>query len=135
MTTSVDTNVLIDILANDPEYAASSAQSLEEARGWGRLIVCEVVVAELGRFIADITAVNQFFDSLELEYVPISFSAACLAGRLWADHTVSAARGRRAVADFLIAGHAMTEADRLLTRDQEFLRLPLGRLQVVIPGA
>ena len=133
MTTAVDTNVLIDILANDPAYAALSAQNLEEARRRGRLVVCEVVIAELGRFVADLRALNLFLDSLGLEFVPVSFSAACLAGRLWAGHRVSGVSKRRAVADFLIAAHAMAEADRLLTRDRDFLALPLEGLEVVIP--
>ncbi len=135
MTTAVDTNVLIDVLSNDSVFAVRSRDSLAEASGRGRLIVCDVVIAELGRFVTDVDDLSEFLRELSLDYVPTSLAAAAKAGRLWSDYRRAGGSRRRAVADFLIAAHAMSEADRLLTRDTDFQQLSLGDLEVLIPEA
>lgn len=135
MIAAVDSNILFDVLLPNPDFLMASTNALSEARAAGALLICEVVIAEIRPFLPDDSVLLLFMDSTGLRFSPISFAGAAVAGSLWAERTRGAIDPRRAVADFLIAGHAMTEAGRLLTRDQEFLRLPLEDLQVIIPGA
>ena len=45
--TLVDSNVLVDVLANDPTWLAWSAKALEARSSHGALLVNEIVYAEL----------------------------------------------------------------------------------------
>lgn len=47
MITSLDTNVLLDLLIPNVRYAQASQQQLDEALALGSLVIGEVVYAEL----------------------------------------------------------------------------------------
>jgi predicted nucleic-acid-binding protein len=47
MITAIDSNVLFDILAPDPEYFALSSQAVEDAANAGSLVICDLVYVEL----------------------------------------------------------------------------------------
>ena len=135
MTTAVDTNILIHVLSDDAVFAVRSRDGLGTASGRGRLIVCDVVIAELGGFVSEVDDLSEFLRDLGLDYVPTSLAAAATAGRLRSDYRHAGGSRRRAVADFLIAAHAMSEADSLLTRDTDLQQMSLGDLEVLVPEA
>lgn len=129
--TAVDTNVLLDIWLKDPKFAASSKDALQVALIEGDVIVAPVVVAELA---AAIDAPGQIASALAQMSVAVSQSSweeLVLAGRLWSERRGS--RRERIIADYLIAANAATAADRLLTRDKDFVRLGVAGLVVATP--
>ena len=70
MTTAVDTSILLDILADDPNFASSSEAALMHARSEGRLIICESVIAELRPALASDKELAAFLDDIGLEFLP-----------------------------------------------------------------
>lgn len=129
--TAVDTNVLLDIWLKDPKFAAVSKDALQVALIEGDVIVAPVVVAELA---AAIDAPEQIASALAQMSVAVSKSSweeLVLAGRLWSERRGS--RRERIIADYLIAANAATAADRLLTRDKDFVRLGVAGLVVATP--
>ncbi len=134
MTTAVDSSVLFDVLLSNVAHVRNSGTALEDVRATGSLLICEVVVAEVRPYFDTDDALISFMERSGIEFRTISVEGATLAGKLWGDYTRRGSRTRRAVADFLVAAHAMTEADRLLTRDADFRQLPLGDLEVIEPG-
>lgn len=122
MTTAVDTSVLLDILVDDKQYAATSEAALARARAEGRLIVCESVVAELRPALQSDDEVSQFLDDLGIEFLPASFESAILAGNTYTEYLKNRGSVRRVLPDFLIAAHARCFADRLLARDRGYYR-------------
>ncbi len=122
MTTAVDTSVLLDILVDDKQYAATSEATLARARAEGRLIVCESVVAELRPALQSDDEVSQFFDDLGIEFLPSSLESAILAGNTYTEYLKNRGSVRRVLPDFLIAAHARCFADRLLARDRGYYR-------------
>ena len=139
MVTAVDTNILIDILqGQSPE----SIDRVGEAVGRGGAVVCEAVYSEMAPLFDQSVDLDRFLESLGIELVSSTRAALHRAGQAWRDYTrrrprlavcpecgaeqqVRCERCRaelrfrqHTLADFLIGGHAVVHADRLLTRDR-----------------
>ena len=135
MTTAVDSAVLIDILQNEPEWAARSADAVDAASRNGRLVVCDVVWAEVSGRFPTIEAAAAALDLVGVDFDPMSQDAASAAGHLW--RTFRAAGGSRrdrVIADFLVGAHALHQADALLTRDRGYYRRHFKKLRIIEPG-
>ncbi len=134
MITAVDSNVLLDVLTGDPLHGEASRRALRASRIGGAVTACEVVWAEtVGWFDGD--AGRDAVSQLTIDFDPMRLDAALAAGRVWRKYRTSGGSRQRLIADFLIGAHAMTQADRLLTRDRGFYRRYFGELDIVDPAA
>lgn len=79
MITAVDSCVLLDIAVNDARHSAKSSEALKKARKQGRVIVSECVVSEISPICGSQT--EEFLDSLNIGFVPISKAGSLLAGK------------------------------------------------------
>jgi predicted nucleic acid-binding protein len=131
--TAVDTSVLLDFLNNDPEFGTASRDALRTCAGEGRLLACDVVWAEVAGCFPSISAFRETFRELEIEFSPVSLEAAFQAGLAWKAYRQRGGGRTRVAADFLIGAHALSQADRLLTRDRGFYRSCFKRLTIVDP--
>lgn len=133
MISSVDSSVILDVLVDDPAFAADSEQVLREASREGQLVVCECVLAEIYPALGSSTSCDELFADWQLEFIPSSRESAALAGETFARHLARGGRQGRVIADFLIAAHAQLHTDRLIARDRGFLRGYFGDLAVLDP--
>jgi hypothetical protein len=144
-TTAVDTNALLALLYDDG-YADASERELRRAYREGKLVVTSVVYAELaadGHF-EDRAELAQFLEDFSVRLVEPSPDALFEAGEQFrryvdrrpdgfqcpscgAKRTVQCADCGEALAprqhiaaDFLIGGHAVTDADGLVSFDAGF---------------
>ena len=126
--------VLIDLFQDEPDWASRAATAIDRAIRSGRLIVCDVVWAEVaGRFASDVALASAMAE-LSIEFDPIDEAAASKAGHLWRRFRQSGGGRRdRIVPDFLVGAHALERADALLTRDRGFYRQYFKGLQVIEP--
>ncbi len=139
MTFAIDSNVLLDIFTNDPEYAEASICALTEASAKGELIASDIVFAETSSAFPSPAAFQKQMQALGIRFVPMSESAALKAGSIWRSYL---ARTRRhpnvqrncVVPDFLIGAHALECADALVTRDRGFLRGYFAGLRIIDPS-
>ena len=134
MITAIDSSVLLDVLTNDPGHGHASLQALDAARGLGRLIVCPVVWAEVGAFFDETDRMRLALHAAGIAFDPFDEISASLAAHRWRRYRRQGGRRTRVIADFLIAAHAETRAQALLTRDRGFYRRYFATLRVVEPS-
>ena len=134
MITAVDTNVLIDVVRDDPRYCIASANALRQCLREGRLVVCDVVWAELAALFPSESTLVTVMKELEAEFWPSNQTTSTLAGHYWKSYRQQGGKRQRVLADFIVAAHAMTQCDRLLTRDRGFYRTHFKGLTIIDPS-
>lgn len=135
MITAVDTNVLLDVFANDPTHSSRSLVALRSALVDGPLVACEVVWAEVAAAFTDPAAAGRALEAVPVGFVPITAAAAERAGDAWRAYRRGGGPRDRVIADFLVGAHAAEQADRLLTRDRGFHRAAFSALLILDPTA
>ncbi len=71
---------------------------------------------------------------LTVAFSSLNQAGALIAGAVFAQYHRGGGRRDRVVADFLVGGHALVQADRLLTRDRGFYRSYFAELEVIDPS-
>ena len=131
MITAVDTNVILDVAADDPVHADSSDRLLSQALDAGSLVVSEVVYAELAPQYESRESLDLALGNLGIKVVESGSEIAWLAGRRWADYRAAGGTRQRLLADFLIGAHALLRAECLLTRDRGFYKTYFPELKLI----
>jgi len=121
MITAVDSSVLLDIFSADAAFGPRSRVALESCGDAGRLICCEVVWAEVSAGFPDHATVDAAMARVGVEFEAMDEWCASAAGSAWRAYRSRGGSRTTMIADFLIGAHALTRADRLLTRDRGFL--------------
>lgn len=134
MITAIDTNVVLDILVDRPGFADASEAALRSCRATGRMVACDVVLAEVAAGYGDARAATQAMEALGVEFSPLDVSGALEAGISWGRYRRAGGSRQRIIADFLIGAHAVRQAERLLTRDRGFFRTYFEGLEIVDPA-
>lgn len=135
MIVALDTSVILDLLLDDPKYGAMSENAMRGARLKGRLVVCEVVVAEVAPALLSIEELDQFFNDVGIEFEPSVADSARLAGTIYSRYLRNRGTAKRVLPDFLVAAHAMVQADALLARDRGYYREYFDTLHLIDPSA
>lgn len=132
MKTAVDSSVLFDIVKGAPGARAAQT-ALETALAQGSLVVCAVVVAELGRYFASEQDLRDFLVACQIDHDPLSMNAALEAARIMRSYARNKGPRERTAPDFLIGAHAIQQTNALLTTDAGFFRHYFEPLKVITP--
>jgi len=131
--TLIDSNVLIDYLDPDSEWADWSAAMLAEAADHGAIAINPVIYAEVSATYASIEDVET---ALPREYflrASLPWEAAFLAGRSYRAYRRRGGTKRSPLPDFYIGAHAAVAGMTLLTRDARRYRRYFPRLRIIAP--
>lgn len=73
---AVDSSVLLDVLTEDPRFAAASADAMGRALGTGEVVVCDAVVAEVQAMLATQRSVMETLAEFSIRFLPTTEQAA-----------------------------------------------------------
>ena len=134
MITAIDANVVIDVLSDDERFAPASIRALRRCATAGRLVIGGTALVEVLTGFADVERGRARVDGLGVSHLPMSADGAIEAARARQRARRDGVVRERPVPDFLIGGHALAQADRLLTRDTAFYVRWFPELAVVDPA-
>ncbi len=133
--TLVDTNVLLDLVTDDPEWAEWSLARLEEAAMAGPILVNDIVYAETSIRYARIEDLDALLAQAMIEIAPTPRAALFLAGKAFARYRRAGGARTGVLPDFFIGAHAAVEGWPLLTRDAARYRRYFPKVSLISPSA
>lgn len=155
MIAAADTNILLDILLPDPKYEEASYHLLTNYMKAGRIIISDIVYAELASQFSLEKMLTDFLNDVNISLVGLTPKALWISAKAWKKYSEirndslqcnycgrkesfrctecsSIIKSRQHIlSDFIIAGHALVESDILLTRDRGFYKTCFPELKVV----
>jgi len=156
MITAVDTNIILDILIPGEPFGQSSKELLDRHLSKGKLILSEVVFAELAARFPSEEEITSFLADTRMNLVHSNEKSLYMAGSRWAEYARKNAKNRfscgkcghafeptcpqcrtvltkrlHVLADFLIGAHALVQADCILSRDLGVYKTYFSDLKVV----
>jgi predicted nucleic acid-binding protein len=130
----VDSNVLLDLMTEDPAWFAWSAAALAEAADTAPLLINALIYAEVSVRYSTIEALEEALPRGLIGREPIPYEAGFLAGKAFATYRRRGGVRRAPLPDFLIGAHAAVAGHRLLTRDATRYRSYFPKLGLIAPG-
>ena len=113
----VDTNVLLDIVQDDPDWGDWSQQQLEAASLRGPLAINAVIYAELSMAYERIEDLDRVVQQTGLHELTIPREALFLAGKAFLHYRRRRGGRTGVLPDFFIGAHAAVTGTPILTRD------------------
>lgn len=133
MITLVDSNVLLDVITDDPAWAERSADAIARAAEAGRLAINPIVYAEVSVGFERIEELDAALPPDDFTRLALPWAAGFLAGKCFARYRRAGGERRSPLPDFYIGAHAAVEGLTLLTRDTRLYKTYLPRLSVRTP--
>ncbi|WP_053178279.1 type II toxin-antitoxin system VapC family toxin [Pseudomonas kilonensis] len=130
----VDTNVLIDVLEDDPVWADWSIQQLRAQSQAHDLVINPIIYAELSQTFSTVEALDEVVTELGLLVQEIPRPALFLAGKAFVRYRKIGGGKNNVLADFFIGAHAAVMGLTLLTRDAKRYRSYFPSVKLVVPS-
>jgi predicted nucleic acid-binding protein len=124
--TLVDSNVLLDVLTDDPAWGDWSGDALAVAAETGPVYINPVIYSEVSVRFTSIEALDDALPPQDYRREPVPWSAAFLAGKVFVDYRRNQGMKSTTLPDFFIGAHAAVAELDLLTRD-------IGRYRTYFP--
>lgn len=131
--TLVDSNVLLDVLTEDPKWFDWSAQALAEASDAGPLLINRVIYAEVSVRFSQIEEMEAAFPPVNFRRVSMPWEAAFLAGKAFVNYRKRGGTTKSPLPDFFIGAHAAVDSITLLTRDASRFAAYFPTVQIIHP--
>ena len=129
----VDTNVLVDVLQNDPQWADWSIAQMRAQAKLHALAINPVIYAEMSLSFSTLEALDDVVLTMALDVIEIPRPALFLAAKAYAQYRRRGGGKPQVLPDFFIGAHAAVEGWPLLTRDASRFRTYFPTLEVLAP--
>ncbi len=131
MRTLVDTNVILDVITNDPKWRDWSSSALRDAAEHSALTINPIIFAEVSMKFDRIEDAGRAL--VDFGRLPLSYEAGFLAGKAFLAYRRRGGTKRSPMPDFYVGAQALVERMRLLTRDATRYRTYFPALEILAP--
>jgi hypothetical protein len=129
----VDSNVLIDVIEQNPVWGEWSSKQLAAARRRGLLFINPIIYAEISLSFDSPDTLNEYISDDDFDRQDLPWQAAFLAGRAFLEYRQQGGRRAIPLPDFYIGAHAQVEGLTLLTRDANRYRTYFPKVKLITP--
>lgn len=129
----VDSNVLIDVARQDPQWSGWSSAAIAQAATTSRLVINPIIYGEVSILYASIEELNVALPPERFVREDIPYEAAFLTGKAYVLYRQRGGTRTSPLPDFLIGAHAAIAGHRLLTRDPSRYRSYFPKLHLIAP--
>ena len=129
----VDSNVLLDVFTEDPQWFDWSATTLADLAERSVLVINPIIFAEVSVRFERVEDVEQALPSDIYKREQLPWDSAFLAGKVFTDYRRNGGTRRSPLPDFYIGAHAAIRGSSLLTRDPSRYRAYFPKLRVIAP--
>jgi predicted nucleic acid-binding protein len=131
----VDSNVILDVVTEDPKWLNWSADALERCGESRVLLINPLVYAEVSVGFERIEELDEVLAPDHFRREPLPWEAGFLAGKVFLEYGRAGGSRRSPLPDFYIGAHAAVLGYTLLTRDARRYRSYFPRLDLIAPDA
>ena len=129
----VDSDVLIDVLTDDPVWHEWSSEQLTRLGNSRQLAINPLIFAEISMAFPDQAQLDAALPAT-LVRLPLPESAAFMAGRAFLQYRRRGGTRRSPLPDFYIGAHAAAEGHAIVTRDAVRYRTYFPDVAVIAPA-
>ena len=129
----IDTNVLLDVLQNDAEWAPWSQCHLDAASATDTLAIPPIIYSDTPMAFARIEELDAVIEEVSLKLEAIPRDALFLAGKVFLTYRRSQGTKYSVLPDFFIGAHAAVMQWPILTRDVGRYRTHFPTVQLITP--
>jgi len=130
----VDTNVLVDVLEDDPQWAEWSIRQLRAQSKIHRLAINPIIYSELSLTFATVEALDQTVEDLGLALIELPRAALFLAGKAFVRYRRQGGTKSNVLGDFFIGAQAAVSGYQVLTRDTRRYSVYFPSVVLVAPS-
>lgn len=128
----VDSNIVLDVVTDDPVWADWSDEAVTRHQVGG-LIVNPIVYAELCTVAASPAELDELLESLKLGFQEIPRDGLHLAAKAFLQYRKNGGTKNSPLPDFFIGGHAESLGIPLLTRDTARYQTYFPNVELISP--
>lgn len=129
----IDSNVLIDVIAQDPVWCDWSLAQLRAAKARDRLSINPLIYAEIAVAYESAADLDSFLKPTGIIVSPVSNDTAFLASRAFMRYRKTKGTKTGVLPDFFIGAQAQAESWTLLTRDATRYRRYFPQVTLICP--
>ena len=129
----VDSNVILDVLTEDPVWFDWSSSALEEHAESSVLIINPIIYSEVSVRFDRIEDLDEALPTEFFRRDPLPWEAGFLAGKCFLRYRKRGGARRSPLPDFYVGAHAAVRGATLLTRDAAQYREYFPQLEVISP--
>ena len=129
----VDTNVLLDVLQDDPQWAQWSQEQLESASLLEPLAINDVIYSELSISFQRIEELEAVIAEASLSVEPMPRESLFLAGKAFQEYRRRRGTRSNVLPDFYIGAQAAVNSWPILTRDARRYRTYYPGVRLITP--